>query len=410
MALPINVLQDVLLDLISTRRQVTPQRSAALDAGDWARLLDMARQQRLFPLMHWRLAREQAAAVVPDGVRQMLAEAFNKSTMRALRFQRELLLVGKRLDDAGIASLALKGAFLAFHTYPHPALRPMRDLDLLLSKDRALEAFQILVDAGFQRQDHAPGDPAAWLAVRKHLPPLSSRPGRVTVELHIRLSDHAQAIHVHEGALWQRAVSIDVAGQPVSYLSHTDLLLHLIYHAVYDHRFSNGPQVLPDLAYMVESGKIDWPLFWDEARKGGATRGCVLLLSMVQRYFGELKIDFPAAAGTDFAASDALQADCARLMLSDIVALSETRLAGFMAGRPLHRQVTFLLSKVFPPPAAAAVGFPAPTRRYQRVTHYMAYVSNVLTRRLPQFLARKHDGLVGNGRKMAALDQWLDKS
>lgn len=408
MTLPIEQLQDLLLDMISGRRAAAPARAAQLGPEDWTRMLGMVHQHRLGPLLHSRLADPEIAAAVPAHVRQALAESFHQSTLRALRFQRELLLLRQILARVGIASIALKGAFLALHAYPHPALRPMRDLDLLVRQDQGLAAYQALLAAGYRRLDAYQGDPAANLALHKHLPPLRSAQGRVTVELHVRLSEPDHAVRVDESTLWQRIIERDIAGQTVAYLSPTDLLLHLICHAVYDHRFDNGPLVLSDLAYLIGAGEVDWPLFWRQAQAGGATRGCVLLLKMTHRYFDGTDVDFSGLSPDQFDGVDIVVAKCSRLMLCDLDDRSDTKLASILAGRPMRQQAAIFLARLLPPKAKIAASFPASTHRFSVWTNYYSHAARIITRRLPQYLARRRQvTLAGNVRTMLEMDRWL---
>ena len=161
MTRPLGELRDLLLDLISTRREVEALRVSSLDEDDWGVILSMVRQHRLGPLLHWRLTREKADVPVPEDVRETLAASFKKATWRALVLQRELLMIGRTLSDAGIPWVALKGAYLAFAVYPHPALRPLRDLDVLVPRKSALSAYQALIDSGYSRLPDHPGDPEA---------------------------------------------------------------------------------------------------------------------------------------------------------------------------------------------------------------------------------------------------------
>jgi hypothetical protein len=405
MALPVEELQQFLLDLVSTARAVTAQRSARLDEADWRVLHDMLRKHRLGPLLHWRLTHERASLPVPGAVRQKLAEDFHRAALRALRFHRELCLLTHILQRAQIASIALKGAFLAYHVYPHPAMRPLRDLDVLVAADQALAAFQALLAAGYRRAPDSTGEPAACLAVRKHLPALYS-PAGVCVELHVRLASPCDAIRLDEAGLWERAIEARVAGQTVRYLSHTDLLMHLIFHAVYDHRFDNGPLVVPDLGYLIGRAQIDWALFWRRAAAGGTTRGCVLLLKLMQRYHGAVAVDFSAAGGAALDGIDAVLESSATLMVDQQPACADWRLSADIAGMPRHRQLAIMLRRLFPPRTVVAANSPP---GMGRVALYATHVARILTRRLPQFVAsrKKHALQERQLRQMVALDRWL---
>jgi hypothetical protein len=373
-------------------------------------ILSMVRQHRLGPLLHWRLAREKAEVPVPEDVREALAASFKKGTLRALLLQRELLSISRTLDDARIPCVALKGAYLAFAVYPHPALRPLRDLDVLVPKESALSAYQALIDNGYSRVRDHPGDPEAGAAVAKHLPLLRSASGQVDVEVHVRLvnPDAVRAANVDESGLWERLTERKVAGHSIAYLSPTDLLLHLIVHAVYDHRFMTGPLALTDLSYLVRGAEVDWPLFWRLADERGWVRGCLLSLKMAQDYFGDLPIAAPDPAVAELEGVDTLAAACPSLTLGDLESRADMYLAGALAGKPLHRQVLILLGKAFPPRATIAATCPGTDGPLGIYAGYWARETKLLTRRVPEFLVnRKNNAVRSDAQKLADLDRWL---
>ena len=406
MGLELEDLKAVLLDLLSTERHVATARVSSLTEEEWSVLLSMARQHRLAPLLNWRLAHEKADVAVPGDVGEALAGSFKTSALRALVIQRELVRLRRILGEAGIPCVALKGADLAFSVYPHPALRPLRDLDVLVAKERALDAYQALIAGGYRRLAAYPGDPQASIAVGKHLPALRSASGQLLVELHVRLidPDPARVTAFDESGLWGRLTERTAAGASISYLSATDLLLHLAVHAVYDHRFINGPLVISDVSFLVRGTQIDWPLFWRLADEGGWTRGCLLLLELVQGYCGELPVDVPESACSEPGSMDALVATCSSLMLSDLTSRDEILLAGALAGRPVRQQLSILLRKAVPPRAVIAANYPAADHP---LGVYFGYLSKFATR-VPQILASRRNAAVRSGAvKMAELDRWL---
>lgn len=413
MALPLDDLQGLLLDLISTHRQVDGGRALQLGKDDWEIVLSMVGQHRLAPLLHWRLTHEKSDVPVPEDIRGALADSFRKAALRALVMQRELLLLVRILSKAGIPCIALKGAYLAYTVYPHPALRPLRDLDVLVPKDNALDAYQALIDGGCRRMTQYQGNPLACIPVYAHLPPLRSPSDQVNVELHTQLLDcnAVQSTNMDELGLWERRTKRQVAGESLSYLFPTDLLLYLILHAVYRHRFDNGPLTLSDLSYLIRGTEIDWPLFWRLADEGGWTRGCLLLLKMTQRYFGGMPIDFSDFALSEPEGVDALVATCSSLTLSDFKSRGDARLVGALAGKSIHQKLSVLLGKVFPPKAQIAASYPVSDNSLGIYFGYLSNGARVLSKRMPEFLASRRSVAFRNGaRKMAELDRWLMRS
>ena len=277
-------LRDILLGLFAGHAllpvpDVTPE--------GWMQIARMAAQHRLQPWLHHK-HRDNPA--IPADIRAKWKAAFRSSAIFALQVARELAAANALLKNAGFAPLALKGAWLAWHAYPHPALRPMRDIDLLLTPDTVVAAFELLRANGYVQwgDTQIPIDNA--VLIDKHLAPLVS-PGGVMIELHHRMweidgrMDHA-APAADERAIRGRAIQ---SGE-IAYVDPQDLLAHLIIHAIYDHRLDCGPLVLTDIALLLRNQSIDWPRFWHDARAQRWVRGAGLMLALVQKYVPDANV------------------------------------------------------------------------------------------------------------------------
>lgn len=406
-------LQALLLDVLSTHRPVDVALVAGLPASEWNALLDMAHQHRLGPLLYWRLTRERRELPVPIPVRDLLATSFVQSTARALLVQRELLLVHRILDRAGVSYVALKGAYLAFHAYPHPALRPLRDLDILVPKEAALSAYEALLAGGLSRAPKHRGNLKAALASFKHLPPLRSPSGRIVVEVHSRLFDRisteGQPGLIDDPSLWQRTIRQSKAGESLSFPSPTDLLLHVIVHAVHEHRFDNGPLVLSDSASLLERHTIDWPLFWRMAQASGQTRACLLLLKMVERYFGEQPVSWCQAPPRAAASLDSLVQTAALLTLRDVTVRADAHLRTDLLGsQSVGDKLGVFLARVFPSRRRIAARYPVSEDSPWLYFWYLAMWWHHVTTRLPSYFAsRKDRQALTESRHVSRLEQWL---
>lgn len=136
--------------LLLAAAQVTPADAAIPDPAtlDWDYLLRAANRQGITPLLRDWLGQRPALAV-PATAQAELDSAYWLSHFRNKTLLAEL---GRVLDAAaarGIAVVPLKGAILAPHYYPAPALRPMSDLDLLVQPDDIKGLASVLRDLGY---------------------------------------------------------------------------------------------------------------------------------------------------------------------------------------------------------------------------------------------------------------------
>jgi hypothetical protein len=400
----------LLLELLGDKADIEPAAVTALSPADWEHIGRMVHQQRLGPLLHWQLTQTRPTLPIPAEVKAAWTAAFDRSSLRVLQVSRDLKLIHRALDSAGIPYQALKGAFLALHAYPHSALRPVRDIDILVPRDRILQAFDVLIAGGFPRHPKYPGSPEAALKTHKHLPPLGNAAGNVFVELHVRLS-HPGTVDFDITAqpdFWSRTVRLGMAGDELAFTSPTDTLLHLIVHAAHDHSFNNGPLILADIAFLLRSQPIDWPLFWRLAESWGHSRAAALTLTLTRRYWKLDDIDWPSLLEPT-PVPEPMQISALGLMLEqpEMAFLLKFRHELAVQGNPV-KAVWKLIRRFFPEPARIAMHYPVREDSPLIGYYYLRYACSRLVNRLPGVLNQarrqdKHDVTPDLGQ----LKQWL---
>jgi hypothetical protein len=150
--------------------------------------------------------------------------AQNRDRNHALRLQ--LGQIARCLNGIGIEPLLLKGAIrLVDGLYPDAGWRFMRDLDLLVPRDRWSEAIERLasIGYGFTR------DTATWPTNHKHLPPLGRDDDAAVVEIHGDLLSERQELCPADQAV-ARSRPVDLDGARVRVPHPVDQLTMLIRH------------------------------------------------------------------------------------------------------------------------------------------------------------------------------------
>lgn len=325
--MPLAQLRRLLLDLLSAG-DVPPSRLAGLSAGDWARLEALGQSYRCDPLLHHRRG---TAAAIPADLRQRWRTRYRASAIRAMVLRAELGEVTALLEAAGLAPIALKGAWLAWHAYPEPALRPMTDIDLLLPPDSVTAGYELLQRHGYRPMAAPEMAIDDLLRFDKHLPELIAPRGTI-IELHHRLwepdgrLDHASPLH-DEAALRARARRVE----GILYPAPDDMLAHLLIHAAYGHRLNCGPVILADIACFLQRYPVDWPQFWARAAREGWRPGARLLLAVAAGH-GHLEIPLTPDAGPP--PTPAILGSFPGLILQDRATLQNAALlaSGFSGG------------------------------------------------------------------------------
>ena len=386
-----DVLHRRLLDLVGTRR---PSTFADLSGDDLAALDRMAAQHRLQPLLYHQ---HRARADLPPAIAEAWRAAFRNQALLALSNRAELVRTITLLRAGGFAPLALKGAWLSRFAYPHPALRPLRDIDLLLDPATVIPAFAVLEAAGYHSIE-APELPLPELVrTDKHLPPLLS-PGGTVVELHHRLwepdgrLDHASPVAI-EAAVRADAVTEE---DGLSYPAPIDMLAHLIAHAVYSHRLDCGPLLLADVDFLLRTRPINWARFWQRAGSEGWSAGARLVLSMVERHRSGASIEWIDCQPVP----DAMLDDLSLLLLQD---LDRRQSANFLASLRLGGWQG-LLDRVTG--RRRLVSGPAVRREMASAGGFLGWASS-RWRRTASDLAHREARIQAHS--LARLSSWLDQ-
>lgn len=198
------------------------------------------------------------SAPVPLAVREQLHRHLVDGTRRHLLLSRELGRLLGRFEGARIPVIPLKGPVLAETLYPHPALRPCGDLDLLIRRETLERADHLLLGFGYRRR---PDAHSFQFDLGFDRATLYEAPSGIRVDLHWALvSDPRYSWEEGESlTVWDRAVPIRVAGQDALSLGPEDLLLYLALHLGVHHALA-GLLWYYDLFLFLEQSAdtLDW--------------------------------------------------------------------------------------------------------------------------------------------------------
>lgn len=190
----------------------------------WEDIPTQAEKHGLGPLLYTHL---QAAHVsLPVSVKRELQGLYLRHRHANQVKAQVLAEILTACQAAGIDSLVLKGAALAHLVYPEPGLRPMRDVDILVSKSQVRQAQSILAELGFEAPLPPPGQPL----LSKHLVATRRVEGlSISVEVHHNL--YAKGTPATElERLRPAALPFSLAGMTAYALGYEDMLDHLHQH------------------------------------------------------------------------------------------------------------------------------------------------------------------------------------
>jgi hypothetical protein len=239
--------------------QSPTQRSAQKGNGiDWNAIFARAHAQGIAPILHTSLQRWGGEGAFSPRLAPFGA-AYRATLRHNVLLLDELARVASLFSVEGIETICLKGAALLLTAYPHPALRPMGDLDLLVHEadvPRALRASQAL---GFELL--RPGLSGARLQT-KHEIGLTRRledGTRVYLEIHWRFIPRESLVAGpgrEPRQIWADSRPSGDAAIPARVLAPEDAIVFGALH-LERHVYSRAIWLV-DLGMILQTERIDW--------------------------------------------------------------------------------------------------------------------------------------------------------
>jgi len=230
-------------------------RQAAEALPCWETIPNLAEVHGLAPLVYVHLG--AAKIVIPETIERELRARYMQHNHANRVRTRVLAEILEAFEGEGIDLLVLKGMAMAHLVYPHHRLRPMTDIDLLVSKSDAGRGQNLLAGLGF-RDDIEAGMPSPH-----HMPIVyhQVKGVAVCVELHHNLNRRLTPETSFEALRpAARPFRINDTHSMAYTLSYADLLAHTYNHMV-DAPFQSFRLIwIADMISLVErfSDQIDW--------------------------------------------------------------------------------------------------------------------------------------------------------
>ena len=379
---------------------------ASLDLSDWDYILARGREHRFLPLLNWTLGQSGALEKVPLATRQTLAETNRQQTLRALAVQRELLLLHRLLEEAVIAHVFLKGAYLAQVTYPHPALRPMRDLDVVVHPQDAERAHEALVVAGYTPLKAAPGMIAAYVEQQKHLPGLISPSRKITIELHVHVDQPGGVLAGLDA--FMNITTHKLGGEMLPFMDPTDLLIHLCVHAANFHGFNNGPLIIADIGFLLQNANLDVEQIMMRSAELGVGKPVALTLALTESCWGNKRNDLPMMT---YAVSPVMLKVARYLCMRSFDERSNVDFFAKLAQPKTKIGAAIMLAqKPFPSKKRLALEFGQPRSTVELLWFYVQRVHRIMVERVPKLaLGRTQTAFNDEVENAKTLQLWLEK-
>ena len=273
--------------LLLARRTLThdirEEASRLLDQGlDWPHILRRAAIHHVTPLLYHNLC-EFNLKQMPREIYGELENRYRTNVVWSSLSLRELKRVLTRLSEGGIPVVPLKGLPLATALYGDIKLRDAGDIDILVPRDKILQALNLLLSIGYKT--NIAYDDAVKLGTPSGEYQLVRLDGqlRYLVELHWSA---LWGLMVQRGLddLWTDARLKSIFDHRIYTLSPEWELLYLASHATYHHTWQKL-KWLVDIHELCSQVEIDWSKIWEKAKLFGVEYMLQLTLNICHTSF-----------------------------------------------------------------------------------------------------------------------------
>ena len=270
----------------------------------WPELLALAEQHGCQPLLHQSLLGIEKA--VPQPELFSLKQGYQANLHKSLLLSRELIRIVEHLSALGLEVMPYKGPALAEVAYGDIALRQSGDIDLLIHSVDLPRIRDAVRELGYTpHQLLSEPEERAYLKSGYECA-FDGAAGRSLLELQWGILPRFYAVDFDMRGLFDRAVIVSVAGQPMKTPSPADLLLILSAHAA---KHVWGRLVwLCDIARIMSLPGLDWSWIGSQARALGIVRILRVTMLAANRLLG---------AAIPTAAQEGLSEDRSATMLAE---------------------------------------------------------------------------------------------
>jgi hypothetical protein len=263
---------------------------------DWDAVLRLADQHGTSSLLFQNVT--GASDLVPQGALASLRRLYERNIHKSLFLTRELMRILECLDGLGVEVIPYKGVVLSEAYYGDAALRQSGDMDLFV-REQDVRCIQSAVRGlGYTPRVSIPEDAEADYIASGYESTFDSTAGKNLLELQWALQPRYYAVDFDMDGLFERAVTVSLAGRRVKTPSAEDLLIVLSLHAA---KHVWGRLIwLCDIAQILKQGNLNWDWIQSEAQELGVERILHITLLLANRLLGtRISEAFGGAVGAD---------------------------------------------------------------------------------------------------------------
>jgi len=189
-------------------------------------LLSFAGQNGVAALLYKKLS-GKAGSTIPASVLASLKNEYLRTLVLNTNLLKKAHEINSILRNKGVEPVFLKGILLAPFLYRDPALRPMGDIDLLVSEKEVQEAYDVLIEEGAVPADPMEKDHAS----NHHLPMIIFK--SAPVEIHRFLTSKDSDYFIPPISIFSKKITWSNGREELPGPSFIDAFIYMAVHVYY---------------------------------------------------------------------------------------------------------------------------------------------------------------------------------
>ena len=260
---------------------------------DWTEVVRMALDHGVAGLL-CRSIGALPSALVPEDIAAAATIYLDRANAEGTALLRQLMEALDVLAADAVAALPFKGPALGVLAHASAAIRPSRDIDVLVHPRDMDGAIAALGRLGYRLSESLP--PKAMAACyESYGQDIVFSEGRAPVEPHCAFTPSTLAVDLDLDGIWRRASQVALDGRTVATLSLEDTLLVACLHGSKE-RWWRLLWVADVAALLHRHPALDWAAIVDRARAAGAQRMLLLGIGLARELFASALPERVAAA------------------------------------------------------------------------------------------------------------------
>jgi len=221
---------------------------------DWNEVVEIAKTHGLLSYLYKNL-KKTCSNLVPGEIFAELKNYYFANSARNLALCVKLIGIINLFKESNITAVPFKGPVLAETVYGEIGFRSFIDLDILVSREDAVQARNLLIENGFSLTAEIPENQIERYLDCENFFTLYDKSWKINIDLHWEITGRYSLKPIYLESIYNRLEKVKLVDQDVFSLGFEDLLIYLCIHGS-SHCWEKL-ELICSVAEIVKSGKID---------------------------------------------------------------------------------------------------------------------------------------------------------